>query len=68
MKTKEQILAKQHWQLEDYRQRITTKDWRSLLLNDDDKIIFEGQIRKLTAKSLGSGVVEVSKAAKEKHQ
>lgn len=65
MKTKEQILAKQHWQLEGYRQRIAAKDWRCLLLNDDDKIIFEGRVRKFTAKSLGSGVVEVSKAAKD---
>lgn len=58
---KEDILDEQHWKFADYRQRITSKQWKVLLLNDDDKIIFQGLITQLVGKSLGSGVVEVSK-------
>jgi hypothetical protein len=61
LETKEQILDEQHWQFDDYRQRITTKDWKTLLLNDDDRIIFRGKIMKLICKKLGCGVVEISK-------
>jgi hypothetical protein len=61
MNTKEQLLDDQHWQFEDYRQRITAKDWKALLLNDDDQIIFHGRMRPLVGKSLGFGVVEISK-------
>jgi len=65
MPAKKQILNEQHWRFENYRQRITVKDWRNILLNDDDKIIFRGQIVRLIGKNLGSGVVEVFKATKE---
>jgi len=60
-KGKEKILDGQHWTFSDYRQRMATKDWRALLLNDDDRIIFKGRVTPLRIKSLGSGVVEVSK-------
>ena len=29
----------QHWTHEGYRQRMTTKQWRDLLLNDDDQVL-----------------------------
>ena len=58
---KEEILDAQHWKFSDYRQRITTKNWKILLLNDDDKIIFYGRIVQLVAISLGYGIVEISK-------
>ena len=60
----EDILDEQHWVHEDYKQRITDKSWRELLLNDDDKVIFHGRVTQLNAKKLGYGVVEVSKEIK----
>jgi len=58
---KEDILDEQHWVYPDYRQRITAKKWKALLLNDDDRIIFHGRVTNLIGNSLGYGVVEVSK-------
>ena len=58
---KEEVLSQGHWVFEDYRQRITTKQWKCFLLQDDDKIVFKGRVRKLVAKKLGYGVVEVYK-------
>lgn len=58
---KEDILDEQHWKIKDYRQRMPNKFWKILLLNDDDKVIFQGRVTKLKAKSLGCGVVEVVK-------
>lgn len=54
-------LANQHWIFEDYRQRMTTKQWKKLLLNGADRIVFRGRMCRLKAKSLGAGVVEVYK-------
>lgn len=61
MKRKEDILDRQHWKFANYKQRMRGKDWRQILLNDDDKIIFEGRMVPLVAKDLGCGVYEVSK-------
>jgi len=61
MKSKEDILDPQHWRFRNFKQRITGKDWRQLLLNDDDKIIFNGKVMQLKAKHLGCGVYEISK-------
>ena len=61
MKSKLEILDKQHWQYEDYRQRIVTKDWRDILLNFDDHVIFKGRVRKLLSENKGAGVIEVWK-------
>ena len=58
---KELLLRDSHWVFEDYRQRVTTKEWKQLLLNDDDQIIFHGRLRKLIGKNLGVGVIEISK-------
>ena len=55
------ILEGQHWQVEDYRQRITAKQWREMLLNDLDHIVYRGDIRQLKADNLGYGVVEIYK-------
>ena len=54
-----------HWIRENYRQRITTKEWKILLLNKADSVIFRGRFRKLVAKNLGVGVIEIFK---EPHQ
>ncbi len=61
MKRKEDILDEQHWVFKDYRQRIMARDWRELLLNDDDRIIFKGRVTPLVGKNIGCGVYEISK-------
>jgi hypothetical protein len=50
-----------HWLYENYVQRMTTKEWKQVLLNEDDTIIFKGRLWRLKARSLGYGVVEVRK-------
>lgn len=66
MKRKEDILDEQHWEFADYKQRITSKDWKALLLNDDDKVIFRGRVTPLIATNLGCGVYEISKSMEVK--
>ena len=61
IKLKINVLDEQHWKFQDYKQRITAKDWKELLLNDDDHINFNGRVTKLVAKNLGYGVIEISK-------
>ena len=55
-----------HWDLEHYKQRITSKQWKELLLKGDDILIFRGRLRKLQYENLGLGVFEISKKAPEK--
>ncbi len=62
--SKSDILHENHWVRESFTQRITAKDWKLLLLNNDDNITFEGLVRRLKAKRLGYGVVEISKVEK----
>ena len=50
-----------HWVYPDYKQRIATKDWKELLLDDNDKIVFRGRLTQIKARRLGAGVVEISK-------
>ncbi len=50
-----------HCTREDHRQRITTKQWREVLLSYHDHVVFQGKMRKLLAKNLGAGVVEIYK-------
>jgi len=57
----ENILSASHWVFEVYTERITSKQWREMLLNDADKIIFRGNYRKIVGKNLGHGVVEIGK-------
>ena len=58
-------LSNNHWTLDYFTERMTTKQWKQHLLNEDDKIIVAGRCRRLVAKSLGCGVVEVLKAPLE---
>jgi len=58
-------LSNGHWQIEDYRQRMTKKEWQKILLNGEDSIIVKGRLRQLKAKSLGAGVYEICKAPLE---
>jgi len=55
------ILSTNHWTLATYRQRMTTKEWREVLLAGDDFLAFKGNPCHLKAKSIGAGVVEVFK-------
>jgi len=55
------VLNNGHYLFEDFKERFTTKEWKSLLLNDKDTIIVKGYARQLKAKNIGCGVVEVSK-------
>ena len=54
-----------HWRFEDFKQRMTRKEWQTLLLDGDDTVIFHGNVRHLQAKHIGAGVYEVSKAPYE---
>ena len=51
-----------HWKVECFKQRLTTKQWKAILLAEDDWIWVAGERRQLKAKRLGAGVVEVSKS------
>lgn len=53
------VLSKWHWIRPDYKQRMTTKEWKQILLDERDKIIIAGTLTQLVAKPLGCGVVEV---------
>lgn len=50
-----------HYIIPQFKQRMTTKEWRWVLLNKRDLIIFHGQLTPLKARYLGAGVYEVSK-------
>lgn len=54
-------LNEAHWTDANYKQRMTTKDWKQILLDNKDQITYCGFLTKLKAKNLGCGVVEVSK-------
>jgi len=55
------MISNNHWLSENYTERIDAKEWRKRLLEDGDKIIFHGRLRRLRAKRLGYGVIEISK-------
>lgn len=54
-------LSANHWAAEYYRQRVTRKEWKEILLEHGDSIIFRGRLRKLKAQHLGAGVYEIYK-------
>jgi len=58
------IYDPRHYNMRDYRQRMTVQDWRKILLADEDYLIFKGDVLKMKAKNLGFGVVEVWKQFK----
>jgi len=61
----EKLLDDKHWNCATHRQRMTTKEWKHILLDKRDYIIFCGRIVPLKAKNLGVGVVEVYKDLEE---
>ena len=60
------LLSPNHSVMESYKERITVSQWREILLDERDTMIFKGTVRQLVAKNLGYGVVEVSKAPLDK--
>ena len=50
-----------HWVHPEFKQRITKQQWKQLLLDEKDTIVFRGRVVKLKAKNLGCGVLEISK-------
>lgn len=60
------LLSPNHSVMESYKERITASQWREILLDERDTMIFKGTVRQLVAKNLGYGVVEVSKAPLDK--
>ncbi len=58
------ILSDNHWILENYRQRLTRKEWKQVLLDRNDEIFFYGEPRRLVAKYMGCGIYEVYKNPK----
>lgn len=57
------MLSENHYRVEWFKERMPAKQWQQILLNGDDRIFCNGRLRQLAAKSLGHGVVEVSKEA-----
>ena len=49
------------WQVaeEHAYQRVTTKEWREMLLNEADRPIIRGHVRQVVARPLGGGVLEL---------
>ena len=58
MTTAEQILSPNHWTVPNFSQRVTKKDLRTLLLQDDFYFI-HGRRHALKHCSLGAGVHDI---------
>ena len=50
-----------HWVHDNFSQRITAKEYKEMLLNGQDRIVFNGKVRQMMARKLGFGVVEIYK-------
>jgi len=50
-----------HHKFERFAQRMHSKEWAKLMLEHRDTVVFEGRVRKLRAKKMGYGIVEISK-------
>lgn len=54
-------ISDNHYRADVYSERFTTAQWKQILLDHRDRIIYKGCVCQLIAKKLGYGVVEVSK-------
>lgn len=61
MTEREQVFSpsENHWRVNNYRERITQKQLRSMVLNSNDTIIRAGRLCDLKKKSMGTGVYEI---------
>ncbi len=58
---KEILLNKNHWMIEDYRERMTVHDMKLLFLQGNDHLIFNGHLRRIEFKRIAPGIYEVFK-------
>ena len=65
MSNKIVVLADGHWMFMEFKQQMPVRAWRDILLAGQHEIFFRGHLRRLVARPLGAGVVEVSKAPEE---
>lgn len=66
MTQKERVtLSHGHWGASNFIQRMKVSDWRQILLNEEDTIMWRNQPIKLKARNIGAGVVEVYKDIEE---
>lgn len=56
-----EALNENHWRIDNFKQRLTKKEWQKILLNNEDEIIYKGNFVKFKAIDLGYGVVEIKK-------
>lgn len=56
-------LSNNHWRVETFTERVTTKQWQQILLKGKDAVIFHGTVRQLKARYLGAGVYEIYKVS-----
>lgn len=61
------LIDDEHRRDENYKQRMTREQWKTILLAglDEGYLVCKGRIRNLQARDLGYGVVEVSKVPLE---
>ena len=52
---------------EDFKERMTAKRWRTILIALNHKVFIKGHIRLLMADQLGHGIVMVHKVPLEQH-
>lgn len=57
-------LSDNHWRVPFYKQRMTAKDWKTLLLEGYDVIIYQGHLIKMKVDILGFGIIDVYKDPK----
>jgi hypothetical protein len=54
-------LSNGHWSSEQYKETMTRKQVREMLIERGDQLIFRGRLRKLKIRHIAAGVYEVSK-------
>lgn len=50
--------------IRNYTQRMTTQQWKKILLDNEDYVFYKGHKIPLKGKRLGTGVIEISKDRK----
>ena len=58
---KEETLSRNHWNMEEYRERMTIKKWERILIDQGNAIMVDGKIRKLKVKKINLNIVEIYK-------
>jgi len=54
-----------HWTLPYWKQRMSSKEWRKILLEGKDRIIYMGRSINLMGKHVGMGIYEIRKDPKQ---